>query len=44
MGRVAEGHARWRGQAGAVKALLESDGISLREEIRARVGRDDLME
>ena len=44
MGREAEGHARWRGLDGAVKASLESYGISLRGEIRARVGRDDLME
>ncbi len=44
MGREAEGHARWRGQEGAVKALLESDGIILRGEIRARLRRDDLMD
>ena len=44
MGREAEGHARWRGQEGAVKAFLKSDGIILRGEIRARVRRDDLME
>ena len=44
MGREAEGHARWRGQDGAVKALLESDGIILRGDIRARLRRDDLMD
>lgn len=43
MGREAEGHAQWRGQGGAVKALLESDNIILRGEIRARLRRDDLM-
>lgn len=42
MGREAEGHARWRGQDGAVKALLESDGIILRGEIRVKLRRDGL--
>lgn len=44
MGREAEGHARWRGQNGAVKALLESDCVILRGEIRVRVRRYDLMD
>lgn len=43
MGREAEGHAIWDGAAGAVKALLESDGIILRGEIRAKLRRDGLM-
>ncbi len=43
MGREAEGHAVWRGEAGAVNALLESDGIILRGEIRAKLRRDGLM-
>jgi hypothetical protein len=43
MGREAEGHAVWRGVSGAVKALLESDGIILRGEIRAKLKRDGLM-
>jgi hypothetical protein len=43
MGREAEGQAVWRGASGAVKALLESDGIILRGEIRARLPRDGLM-
>lgn len=42
MGREAEGHAVWRGVSGAVKALLESDGIILRGEIRAKLRRDGL--
>lgn len=42
MGREAQGHAVWRGVSGAVKALLESDGIILRGEIRARLRRDGL--
>ena len=44
MGREAEGQARWWGQDGAVKALLESDGIILRGDIRAKLRRDDLMD
>ena len=44
MGREAEGHAVWRGDSGAVKALLESGGIILRGEVRARIRRGDLME
>jgi hypothetical protein len=43
MGREAEGHATWRGASGAVKAILESDGIILRGEVRAKLGRDGLM-
>ena len=43
MGREAEGHAIWDGASGAVKALLESDGIILRGEIRAKLRRDGLM-
>jgi hypothetical protein len=42
MGREAEGHADWRGQSGTVKAFLESDGIILRGEIRARLPRAGL--
>jgi hypothetical protein len=42
MGREAEGHAVWRGETGAVKAYLESDGITLRGEVRARLRRDGL--
>lgn len=33
MGREAEGHAVWRGALGAVKALLERDGITLRGDV-----------
>lgn len=44
MGREAEGHAVWRGLSGAVKALLESDAIILRGEIRARLRRGSLMD
>jgi hypothetical protein len=43
MGREAEGHASWRGASGAVKALLESDGIILRGDIRVKLRRDGLM-
>ena len=43
MGREAEGHAVWRGVSGAVRAALESDGITLRGEIRAKLRRDGLM-
>jgi hypothetical protein len=43
MGREAEGHARFRGVDGAVKALLESDGIILRGDIRAKLLRGGLM-
>jgi hypothetical protein len=39
MGREAEGHAVWRGEAGAVKALLESDALVLRGEVRAKLPR-----
>lgn len=44
MGREADGHAVWRGAAGAVKALLESDGIILRGELRAKLPRSGLMD
>jgi len=44
MGREAEGHAVWRGVSGAVRALLESDGIILRGEIRAMFPRAGLMD
>lgn len=43
MGREAEGHAVWRGQSGAVKAYLESDGIILRGEVRGKLPRAGLM-
>lgn len=43
MGREAEGHAVWRGASGAVKALLEGDGIILRGDIRAKLRREGLM-
>jgi hypothetical protein len=43
MGREAEGHALWRGASGAVKALLESDAIILRGEVRGRLPRAGLM-
>lgn len=42
MGREAEGHAVWRGAAGAVRACLEADGIILRGEVRARLLRAGL--
>lgn len=42
MGREAEGQAIWRGVSGAVKALLESDGIILRGDIRGKLRRDGL--
>jgi hypothetical protein len=44
MGREAEGHAVWRGQSGAVRACLESDGITLRGEVRGKLRRDGLMD
>lgn len=44
MGREAEGHAVWRGVSGAVRAILESDGIILRGEVRARLRRDGLID
>lgn len=43
MGREAEGHAIWRGASGAVKAFLESDGITLRGEVRGKLPRGGLM-
>lgn len=42
MGREAEGHAVWRGALGAVKALLERDGITLRGDVRAKLPRAGL--
>ena len=42
MGREAEGHVVWRGESGAVKALLESDAIHLRGDVRAKLRRDSL--
>ena len=42
MGREAEGQAIWRGVSGAVKALLESDGIILRGHVRVKLRRDGL--
>jgi hypothetical protein len=44
MGREAEGHAVWRGQSGAVKAYLESGGITLRGEMRGKLPRAGLMD
>lgn len=44
MGREAEGHARFRGQEGAVRAFLESEGIILRGEMRVKVRRGALSE
>jgi hypothetical protein len=44
MGREAEGHAVWHGVSGAVRAYLESDGITLRGEVRAKLRRDGLMD
>lgn len=44
MGREAEGHAVWRGAVGAVRAFLESDGIILRGEVRAKLPRAGLMD
>lgn len=43
MGREAEGHAVWRGSSGAVKAYLESDGITLRGEVRGKLPRAGLV-
>jgi hypothetical protein len=42
MGREAKGRARFRGQDGAVRALLESDALILRGEVRARLPRAGL--
>jgi hypothetical protein len=42
MGREAEGRARFRGQDGAVRALLESDALILRGDVRARLPRAGL--
>lgn len=44
MGREAEGNAVWRGNSGAVKAFLESDGLILRGDIRAKLPRAGLMD
>ncbi len=43
MGREAEGHAQFRGVSGAVSAYLESDGITLRGEVRGKLPRAGLM-
>ena len=42
MGREAEGHAVWRGVSGAVRAILESDALTLRGEVRATLRREGL--
>ncbi len=42
MGREAEAQARWRGTEGAARAILESDALILRGEVRARLPRADL--
>jgi hypothetical protein len=42
MGREAEGHARWQGQDGQVRALLESHALILRGDIRATLPRHSL--
>jgi hypothetical protein len=42
MGREAKGHAVWRGTSGAVKAILESDGIILRGDVRGKFSRSGL--
>jgi len=39
MGREASGRCHWKGESGAVKALLESSEIILRGEIRGRIAR-----
>jgi|JI8StandDraft_1071087.scaffolds.fasta_scaffold415693_2 hypothetical protein len=44
MGREAAGHAARRGVSGAVRAILESDSINLRGEVRARFRRDRLID
>jgi hypothetical protein len=44
MGREAEGHAVWRGASGTVRAYLESEGITLRGEVRAKLRRGGLMD
>ena len=42
MGRDAEGHAIWRGASGAVRAVLERDGITLRGDVRGKLAREGL--
>jgi hypothetical protein len=42
MGRDVSTHAEFGGKTGAVRALLEAAGITLRGEIRARIPRDRL--
>lgn len=42
MGREAEGQIKFRGSAGAGKAVLEGDVIILRGEVRARITRGEL--
>jgi hypothetical protein len=42
MGREADGQARFRGQEGAVRALLETDALILRGALRARLSRAGL--
>lgn len=42
MGRDAEGRAIWRGASGKVRATLESDGILLRGDLRAKLPRAGL--
>ncbi len=42
MGREAKGHAVWRGTSGAVTAILESDGIILRGDVRRKLSRSGL--
>jgi hypothetical protein len=39
MGREVEAQAEYHGQTGAVRALLESDALILRGEVRARIPR-----
>lgn len=43
MGREAEGHCRWNGQDGVVRAILEREALILRGEIRMRIPRQDLL-
>lgn len=39
MGREVEAQAQYRGETGMVRALLESDALILRGEVRARIAR-----
>jgi hypothetical protein len=43
MGREVEAQAQYRGETGFVRALLESDALILRGEVRARVPRSALL-